>query len=130
MVMAVLGWYVGSGKAVYGDQHPWLNLGIAGLIVVSLACGRWLRQGRRSVGERARPVLTALATSAAVRPGHDVDRRGSTDPLIAPDLLVAVPGAKRYHQRDCTMVAARVVIEADATSHEHAGRARCGVCLR
>jgi hypothetical protein len=100
----------------------WINLGVAGLIVAGTGNAFWLMAGRRAVGQRRARLLTVprVDTAVSVAPPRE-----DTEPDRG---LAAVAGGRRFHRKDCALVADKAVTVGARSRHERAGRRPCGVC--
>ena len=116
---AVLGfsWIGASAQRGSDGQIPWVNLGIAGVLLPVVAGRRWVTAGRRSVGLRLSAVVNAAEPSTVIGDGPD-----------AGDRFVAGPTTSRYHHPDCLLVAGRTVTPQGRRTHEQAGRRACEMC--
>jgi len=123
--LVMLAAYTGaSHEAVADRQIGWVDLGIAGLIVVAVANTGWLLAGRRACWRLRHAVLP-------VEPGAAWPAAGTTPPAVgkASGLPVAAPVMTWYHAPTCQMVAGKDVAPATEADHEGAGRRPCGLCL-
>lgn len=122
LIVIVVAWFGASGSAELDVQYRWLNLGVAGAVIVGTANIVWLLNGVRAVRERRHEILAALLAEAS--PSEEVpDHLESRD-----DVLVAAPKMTRYHRADCPLVAGKAAAEAGLRAHRAAGRRPCGVC--
>jgi hypothetical protein len=123
--LTMLAAYSGASHEATADtQIGWVNLGIAGLLVVAVANTGWLLAGRRACWRLRHDLLPA-------EPGAAWPAAGTTQPAvgIAPGLPVAAPAMTWYHTPDCQMVAGKDVAPSTEADHEGAGRRPCGLCL-
>ena len=116
-----------SHEAVPDKQIGWVELGIAGLLVVAVANAGWLLAGRRACWRLRHAVLPAepgAAWPAATQPG-------APQPGRVPRAGELVAGAVMtwYHSPSCRMVAGKDVTAATEAEHRSSGRRPCGVCL-
>ena len=123
-LFAVLAAYAGaSHESSSSQQIGWLNLGAAGLIVVTAANAGWLLAGRRSCW-RLRHALLPAVPHGEWPMGHFPG--GQT---MQAGLPVAAPAMTWYHSPSCRMVAGKAVAQATEVEHQAAGRRPCGLCL-
>jgi hypothetical protein len=113
--------YLGVSAEVHlKDQVPFLDLGIAGLLVGTIGGVRWLAAVLKSVRVRKAAAL-ALVRSRFV-PAGTVGLVGPTEGLVAAARMT------RYHLAGCPLVAGKDVSAATLGEHSAAGRRPCGVC--
>jgi hypothetical protein len=112
--------YLGtSAEVLLPEQVPFLDLGIAGLLVGTVGGLTWLRAGFRTVRQRKTAVVTtvhARFVPDALGAGHDTDG------------LVTAGRMTRYHRAGCSLVAGKPVTTASRADHERAGLEPCGMC--
>jgi hypothetical protein len=116
--------YLGtSAELQLGEQVPFLDLGVAGVVVAGVGGVAWLTTGLRAVRSRKAAVL------AQVRSRFD---GASAVDDAAPGAEVLVAGARmtRYHRPDCLLVAGKPVSPGSPADQRRAGRRPCGVCVR
>jgi hypothetical protein len=134
--------YAGAGHEATADrQIGWVELGIAGLLVVAVANTGWLLAGRRACWRLRHSLLPAapgMAWPSAAAPDPatpGVALPGTVAPGTAPRSAAAagefVAGAVMtwYHAPGCGMVAGRDVAVATEAEHRAQGRRPCGICL-
>ena len=120
--LAVLatGWWGVSGTARLSHQLPWLNLAVAGLIVLGAGNGLWLMAGRRAIATRRRHLLDAWAHVEVAT--LEVHPNGSEpQPVWA-------TGMTHYHRPTCQLVEGKGASAASVATHHRAGRQPCGMC--
>lgn len=122
---AIAAAYAGAGHESVADrQIGWVNLGIAGLLVVAVANTGWLLAGRRTCWRLRHALLPA-------EPGLAWPEAIASPPSAAgaSRLPVAAAAMTWYHSPDCHMVTGKDVAPAPAADHRAAGRRPCAVCL-
>jgi hypothetical protein len=123
--LTMLAAYAGTSHEATADrQIGWVNLGIAGLLVVAVANTGWLLAGRRACWWLRHDVLPA-------EPGAAWPAAVTTSPAAgkASGLPVAAPAMTWYHDPTCQMVAGKDVAPSTEEEHQGAGRRPCGLCL-
>lgn len=124
-VAAILAAYVGGSHEATADrQVGWVNVGIAGLIIVAGANAGWLLAGRRACWHLRHALLPA--EPGAPWPAAEASLPA---PLVPADRFVAAPVMTWYHATECPMVAGKEVATASEAAHRAAGRRACAVCL-
>ena len=124
----LVAWWGASGTAVLSRDYAWLDLGIAGSVIIASGNGVWLLTGRRAVGERRLRALAAVQPLAVSSNGH-VDPTNESRAATAADARpVASDLMARYHRPECQLVLGKEVTSATATAHERQGRRPCGIC--
>lgn len=122
LVGLVIGWFGISGTVDLDSQMRWMAFGITALIVGGAGMVLWLLAGLRAVTDLKREVLTEIEA-----------RLSAGGPLLTPAAAVTgfgtVPGMRRYHHPDCTMLAGKHASWAEARVHVAAGLQPCGICL-
>ena len=99
---------------------PFLDLGIAGLLVATVGGVRWLAAGFKTVRVRkAAAVALVRSRFGSVEASGPADRS---------DGFVAAARMTRYHRPGCSLVAGKDVSAATLAEHSAAGRRPCGVC--
>jgi hypothetical protein len=134
--------YAGAGHEVTADrQTGWVELGIAGLLVVAVANTGWLLAGRRACWRLRHSLLPAgpgMAWPTVAEPGSGTPGRAAPGPALPTTLLAGtaqrgelVAGAVMtwYHAPTCPMAAGREVVAAGEAEHRAQGRRPCGICL-
>jgi hypothetical protein len=120
---AVLAGYTGSGHEATADrQVGWVNVGIAGLLVVAVANAGWLLAGRRACWRLRHALLPA-------EPGAPWPALSPTAVASRPDRFVAGAVMTWYHAPGCRMVAGKEVAATSEAEHRAARRRPCAVCL-
>jgi hypothetical protein len=120
---AVVAAYAGASHEAAADrQMGWVDLGIAGLLVVAVANTGWLLAGRRACWRLRHSLLPAA-------PGMAWPTAAAPD-TAPPGVFVAGPAMTWYHWPDCRMVAGRDVAAATEAEHRAGGRRPCGICVR
>ena len=129
-----------SHQAIADRQIGWVNLGIAGLLVVTVANTGWLLAGRRACWRLrhallpARPGAAWPSARAALAPAAS----GAGLPSIvgtaslppgAAGLPVAAAAMTWYHSPGCRMVAGKEVSPSPLAEHLARGRRPCAICL-
>ena len=119
LVALVVAWAGASGRTESSDQIAWLNLGIAGVLLVGAVGGRWVMRGRHAVALRmARLLLAADAAPVAVA---TIDATESGE-------VVSAVGMTRYHHPDCLLVRNKQFDVDSRAGHERMGRRPCEMC--
>jgi hypothetical protein len=125
-VAAILAAYAGGSHEATADrQVGWVNVGIAGLLIVAVANAGWLLAGRRACWRLRHALLPA-------EPGAAWPAAGDASPLVtAPpgNIFVAAAAMTWYHAPGCPMVAGKETAPAPEHQHRAAGRRRCAICL-
>jgi len=116
----IIAWYSVSGKSVFDDQKPGIDIAIAVLIISCALDAMFILAGRRAVGARREHLLNSVPVIPR--------RRGATPSARGPVGLVAGHGLTRYHRRSCQLVEGRDWPVASLAEHQAAGRIACGVC--
>ena len=125
-VAAVVAAYAGGSHEATADrQVGWINVGIAGLIIVAVANAGWLLAGRRACW-RLRHALLPTEAGATWPAVGNVPSPGQ---VLAGDIFVAAAAMTWYHAPGCRMVAGKDVAPASEAEHRAAGRRPCAVCL-
>jgi len=127
--LVVVGWHGTSGAVEVRHQVPWLDVGVAGVVLLGAGNAGWILRGRRAVGARRARLLPlepgAVAAAAPVA-------AASETAVVAPDpsgaRLVSTAAMTRYHRPDCELVVAKAAVAATRDEHVAAGRRACGVC--
>ena len=121
-VVLFVGWWGISGTTARADQYGWLNIAIAGVIVIGVANCAWLIAGRRRLAARAAGVYMRIErrTVAAVTPN-------GSESSVRPTLLAGT-GMRHYHREDCDYVQGKKVTRRTLGRHEREGRRPCPVC--
>ncbi len=117
-VVLAIAWYGCSGETTWWVQVRWFGLGVLACALNALGCLVWLGTGVRSLRrERA-------TTTAELRRRDLLPVRTAVDVAPPAGGLVTAPRMRRYHRRDCPLMAgkAAVAVAPDA------GLAACGVC--
>jgi hypothetical protein len=113
--------YVGVSAEVHlKDQVPFLDLGVAGLLVAAVGGVRWLAAGIKAVRVRKATDLALVRSRFG-----SVEATGPAGPS---DDFVATARMTRYHRPNCSLVAGKDVRAATAAEHSAAERRPCGVC--
>jgi hypothetical protein len=138
----------GAGHEVLTDrQIGWVDLGIAGLIIIAVANAGWLLAGRRACwrlrhsllpAERGLPWPPPAALDAAAPSSSVAGPAGSAShaalasaagSAASPSSFVASAAMTWFHSADCRMAAGKAVFPASEAEHRAAGRRPCAVCL-
>ena len=113
--------YLGVSSEVHlKDQVPFLDLGIAGLLVATVGGVRWLAAVVKAVRVR-KAAAVALVRSRF----GSIEASGLAGPS---DDFVAAPRMTRYHRPGCSLVVGKDVSAATLAEHSAAGRRPCGMC--
>jgi hypothetical protein len=146
----ILAAWTGAGHEVVTDrQIGWVDLGIAGLVIIAMANAGWLLAGRRAcwrlrhsllpaerglpwpassfVGARAAALDTSPIQAAAGAAAHTPPNL-VTSGAAAP-AFVASRAMTWFHAPDCRMAAGKNLPAAGEAEHRAAGRRPCAVCL-
>lgn len=119
----VVAWWGASGTARISGQVPWVNVGVAAVVLGGLGNMTWLLQGRRALAIRRRALLAEI-TARAAQDAYPVETSDLAEPRVA------VAGTTRHHRPDCPAVAGKKVQRVSLAAHERAGRRPCGLCSR
>ena len=119
-IALIIAWYSVSGKSVFDDQKPGIDIAILVLIISCALDGMFILAGRRAVGARREHLLSSVPVIPR--------RRGATSSAPALAGLVAGDGLTRYHRTSCQLVEGRDWPIASLAAHQAAGRTACGVC--
>jgi hypothetical protein len=126
-VAAILAAYAGGSHEATADrQVGWVNVGIAGLMIVAVANAGWLLAGRRACWRLRHNLLPAEPGAAAWPATGDVPAPARSLPR---DTFLAAAAMTWYHAAECRMVAGKDVAPASEAEHRAAGRRPCAVCL-
>ena len=113
--------YLGVSAEVHlKDQVPFLDLGIAGLLVGTVGGVRWLAAVVKAVRVRKAAAVALVRSRFGT-----VGMAGAAGPSEG---FVAAARMTRYHRRGCSLVAGKEVAAATLAEHSAAGRRPCGVC--
>jgi len=113
--------YLGvSAKVALADQVPFLDLGIAGLLVGTVGAVRWLAAVVKAVRVRRAGAVALVRSRFGV-----VATAGPDGPAAG---LVTTARMTRYHRPGCSLAAGKEVSAATRAEHSAAGRRPCGVC--
>jgi hypothetical protein len=130
LVLVFIGWWATSGEGSFHRQLPWLNVGVAGLVVAGAGNGLWLARGRRAITQSRKSVTRACGSTN----GRVVVRRSSRDRLGVGESgmgsmgLVAGQGMSFYHRATCLLVGGKTVRVLSRAEHERDGLLACEVC--
>jgi hypothetical protein len=123
LILILVAWFEASGDLTIRAQIPWVNVGVAGIIVAGAGNLLWLLTGRRAVGELRRRLTVRLpgagSAASSVRAQPDMEL----------GVFVAGTGMTRYHRPDCPFVEGKRVTVASEDGHLSAGRVACDVCI-
>ena len=124
LALVAVSWLGAADASQLDTQVRWLNLGVAGVILLGAGNALRLLRGRRAAGRLRRTVLGSpeLARRLVAR-SERIDRTAAE---VA--MPVAVTGMTRYHRPDCPLVADRPVRAARVSTQVKQGRRPCGVC--
>ena len=124
LLVVLAAWAGASHEVVVDRQVGWVDLGIAGLLVIAVADTLWLLAARRACWRLRHALLPAA-------PGLPWPAAGGHHPTapVRAALLVAGPAMTWYHAAGCRMVAGKAVSPAAEAEHRAAGRRPCAVCL-
>lgn len=122
LVGLVIGWFGISGTVDLDAQMRWLAFGITALIVGGAGMVLWLLAGLRSITDLKREVLTEIEARLPGPPAAAAAEAPAAG-------FGTVPGMRRYHHPQCTMLAGKDASWADAKAHTAAGLQPCGICL-
>jgi hypothetical protein len=129
VVALMIAWWGASGTTRLSTEFAWMNLGVAGLVVIGATLAMWLLVGRRAVGRRDAAVTSLLEAAVAKRnsaSGEGVSLGGEAPDT---DALVWGKGMTLYHRATCQLVAGKPVRSATTRGHERARRKPCQICL-
>jgi hypothetical protein len=107
-------WVRTSGQPTPARQVPWIASAMAGVILAGIGNAAWLARAHRAIGKRR--------VGALLRPTEVLLHARRVTP--APDALVTVPGARRYHRASCPLVSNKTVVPVVPGD----GGPPCGVC--
>jgi hypothetical protein len=117
-LVLIISWYDVSGKTIFDDQKPGIDIAIAALVVSCALDALFVLAGRRAVGLRRAQLLASIPVPRK--------RTGAVAPALAG--LVAGDGLTRYHRTSCQFVEGRGWPTTSLAEHQAAGRTPCGVC--
>lgn len=125
-MLIAIGWYQGSGQAHVDEMLGWLNVGIAGLIVIGAANALHVLRGRRTVGQ-LREVLLAQVPRLAPGPGRtpEISPEGDDATAVA---VVAAEGMSHFHRPACPLAGGKTTSIGSVAEFTHAGLIACEVC--
>ena len=113
--------YLGvSSEVQLKDQVPFLDLGIAGLLVATAG-----GVGRLAAGMKAVRLRKAAVVALVKWRFDSVETTGQAGPS---NDFVAAARMTRYHRPNCSLVGGKDVSAATLADHAAAGRRPCGVC--
>lgn len=125
-VLIAVGWYQGSDEAHVDEQLNWLNVGIAGLIVVGATNALHVLRARRMV-TCMQATLLAQVPRFTAKPVRAREVRSVSD-LSPAGVVVAAEGMSHYHRPGCALAAGKSTRRGSAAEFEQAGLIRCEVC--
>jgi hypothetical protein len=130
--LVAVGWHGVSGEVEVRRQVLWLDLGVAGVLLLGVGNAQWVLRGRRAVGDR-RARLLPLGGEPIGEPAGGLTPGAGTAgaPPMAPrraEGVVAGAAMTRYHRPDCELVAGKEVVTAGRNEHAAQGRRPCAVC--
>jgi hypothetical protein len=124
-LVVILAAWTGAGHEVVTDrQIGWVNLGIAGLVIITVANTGWLLAGRRACWRLRHGLLPA--ERGLPWPGQP---RAVAAPSAALARFVASEAMTWFHAPDCRMVAGKDLISGSEAEHSAVGRRPCAICL-
>jgi hypothetical protein len=120
-------WYQGSGEARTGDMLDWLNVGIAGLIVLGAANALHVLRGRRTVTAVRVDLLGQVPRFTGTRslPPEVRPEEGASLPV---DVVVAAEGMSHYHLPGCPLAVGKPTARGSQAEFAQAGLTACEVC--
>jgi hypothetical protein len=118
-IALIVAWYSVSGKSVFDDQKPGIDIAIAALILSCALDAMFILAGRRAVGLRREQLISSIPVPR---------RRVAATAAPVVDGLVAGAGLTRYHRVACQFADGRNWPTASLAEHQAAGRTACGVC--
>src|SRR5258706_12078602 len=126
-LLVILAAWTGAGHEVVTDrQIGWVDLGIAGLVIIAVANAGWLLAGRRACWRLRHSLLPAErglpwpASPAVAAPGAATP---TTPRFVASEAMTW------FHAPDCRMAAGKNLPAASEAEHRAARRRPCAVCL-
>jgi hypothetical protein len=138
-LVVILAAWAGAGHEVVTDrQIGWVDLGIAGLIIITVANTGWLLAGRRACWRLRHSLLPAErglpwpASSPVVAPGgapHTLPIGAAETAAHTTPRFVASAAMTWFHGPDCRMAAGKHLVTASEAEHRAAGRRPCAICL-
>jgi hypothetical protein len=117
-IALIIAWYSVSGKTIFNDQKPGIDIAIVVLVVSCAVDALFILAGRRAVGMRREHLIHSIP----------VPRKGNIAPAPTRAGLVAGDGLTRFHRASCQFVEGRDWPTASLAEHQAAGRTACGVC--
>ena len=124
----ILAAWTGAGHEVVTDrQIGWVDLGIAGLVIIAVANAGWLLAGRRACWRLRHSLLPA--ERGLPWPVSPVVAASGTAMHTAPERFVASAAMTWFHAPDCRMAAGKNLPAGSEAEHRAAGRRPCAVCL-
>jgi hypothetical protein len=127
LVVTAVGWYGSSGTGRFDRQAVWVNVAIAGTVILAIANTVWLMAGRRAVAGRYRTIMSSVA-SLPLAGVTEHRRKVTPDSPAGEGTLVATPSMRWYHRPGCLCATGKTVAPATRAAHEQAGRQPCWVC--
>jgi hypothetical protein len=125
-LVVILAAWAGAGHEIVPDrQVGWVDLGIAGLLVITVADTLWLLAGRRACWR----LRHALLPAERGLPWPGGAALSGPPAAAAATALVASDTMTWYHAGHCAMVAGKPVAAASEAEHRSAGRRPCAACL-
>jgi hypothetical protein len=110
-----------AGRDELGEQVPWVNVGVGGLVVLCIGCVLWVLAGMRATAELRRAVLARVRATLEDRAPSPGERAGAG---VEPG-LVAGPAMTHFHRPACQLVAGKEVVPVGADPD---GLRPCAIC--
>jgi hypothetical protein len=139
-VCLLVSWWGASGTWHISLEVAWMNLGLAGAVVIGATMATWVLAGRRALGKRQAIVVGAVegmllargsVTPAGASSTTEWTSRSSPSSTVHADdsmRLVWALGMRHYHREGCQLVRGKQTRAASLRAHEKAGRRPCGMC--
>jgi hypothetical protein len=122
LVVILAAWAGAGHEVVTGRQIGWVNLGIAGLVIITVANTLWLLAGRRACWRLRHQTLPAER-------GLPWPVETRAEPHAAAVRLVASGTMTWFHTTECRMAAGKDTRPATEAEHRAVGRRPCVICL-
>jgi hypothetical protein len=123
LLLIVVAWIEVSGQLTLRAQIPWVDVGVAGIIVAGAGNVLWMLTGRRAVGEMRRGLTVHLPAAGQATFEDDGLPRAASDQFVAGRRM------SHYHRAECPLVEGKRVTLDSHEGHLSAARVACDVCI-
>lgn len=121
--LLVWAWWESKGTSAVQDQTTWTTVGILAVTLIAAGSLFWFISGRRAVRLRGRELMHNVEEVLQLL-APPVPRLPSS--TVSP--FVAVPGAGRYHRKDCLLARGKVVHRLPVDVGQQDGLRPCEMC--